>query len=56
MFGMVLYSLDRLYNSVKRHAEASGEWQWLVLISISCLLTFSVKWILYLHPLIIPAR
>ncbi|KAJ1432094.1 Nuclear control of ATP synthase 2 [Sesbania bispinosa] len=27
-FGMVLYSLDRLYISVKRHAEASGEWQW----------------------------
>ncbi|XP_027329358.1 protein DGS1, mitochondrial isoform X2 [Abrus precatorius] len=27
MFGLVLYSLDRLYHSVKRHAEASGEWQ-----------------------------
>ncbi|XP_061372571.1 protein DGS1, mitochondrial [Gastrolobium bilobum] len=27
MFGLVLYSLDRLYRSVKRHAEASGEWQ-----------------------------
>ncbi|KAK2431397.1 protein DGS1, mitochondrial [Trifolium repens] len=27
MFGLVLYSLDRLYSSVKRHAEASGEWQ-----------------------------
>lgn len=33
MFGLVLYSLDRLYSSVKRHAEASGEWHWLVLIS-----------------------
>ncbi|KAK7276633.1 hypothetical protein RIF29_17776 [Crotalaria pallida] len=27
MFGLILYSLDRLYHSVKRHAEASGEWQ-----------------------------
>lgn len=27
MLGLVLYSLDRLYSSVKRHAEASGEWQ-----------------------------
>ncbi|KAI9086835.1 hypothetical protein K1719_031158 [Acacia pycnantha] len=26
MFGLVLYSLNRLYNSVKGHAEASGEW------------------------------
>nr|AFK36447.1 unknown [Medicago truncatula] len=27
MLGLILYSLDRLYSSVKRHAEASGEWQ-----------------------------
>lgn len=27
MFGLVLYSLDRLYHSVKWHAEASGEWE-----------------------------
>lgn len=26
MFGLALYSLNRLYNSVKRHAEASDEW------------------------------
>ncbi|XP_054819441.1 protein DGS1, mitochondrial [Prosopis cineraria] len=29
MFGLVLYSLNRLYHSVKGHAEASGEWQYL---------------------------
>ncbi|CAJ1971223.1 unnamed protein product [Sphenostylis stenocarpa] len=27
MFGLALYSLNRLYNSVKWHAEASGEWE-----------------------------
>ncbi|KAI4308238.1 hypothetical protein L6164_031335 [Bauhinia variegata] len=27
MFGLVLYSLDRLYHSVKWHAIATGEWQ-----------------------------
>ncbi|RVW90759.1 Protein DGS1, mitochondrial [Vitis vinifera] len=26
MFGMVLYSLDRLYRAVERHAKATGEW------------------------------
>ncbi|CAK8538628.1 unnamed protein product [Lathyrus sativus] len=26
-FGLILYSLDRLYSVVKRHAEDSGEWQ-----------------------------
>ena len=31
MFGLVLYSLDRLYHAVERHAKATGEWQWLVL-------------------------
>ncbi|XP_058743106.1 protein DGS1, mitochondrial [Vicia villosa] len=25
-FGLILYSLDRLYSTVKRHAEDSGEW------------------------------
>ncbi|CAI8586665.1 unnamed protein product [Vicia faba] len=25
-FGLILYSLDRLYSAVKRHAEASREW------------------------------
>ncbi|XP_028803932.1 protein DGS1, mitochondrial [Neltuma alba] len=29
MFGLILYSLNRLYSSVKGHAEASGEWQYL---------------------------
>ncbi|KAF7815562.1 protein DGS1, mitochondrial [Senna tora] len=29
MFGLVLYSLNRLCHSVKRHAEATGEWQYL---------------------------
>ncbi|KAL6175027.1 hypothetical protein ACLB2K_051670 [Fragaria x ananassa] len=29
MFGMLLYSLDRLYHAVKGHAKATGEWQWL---------------------------
>ncbi|KAM7502458.1 hypothetical protein LguiB_001362 [Lonicera macranthoides] len=27
MFGLVLYSLDRLYRAVERHAKATGEWQ-----------------------------
>nr|XP_048333702.1 protein DGS1, mitochondrial-like isoform X2 [Ziziphus jujuba var. spinosa] len=27
MFGLLLYSLDRLYLAVERHAKASGEWQ-----------------------------
>ncbi|KAJ7960495.1 protein DGS1, mitochondrial [Quillaja saponaria] len=27
MFGLILYSLDRLYNAVKGHAKATGEWQ-----------------------------
>ncbi|KAI5433416.1 protein DGS1, mitochondrial isoform X1 [Lathyrus oleraceus] len=26
-YGLILYSLDRLYSVVKRHAEDSGEWQ-----------------------------
>lgn len=26
MFGLVLYSLDRLYHAVERHAKATGEW------------------------------
>lgn len=30
MFGLVLYSLDRLFHAVERHAKATGEWQWLV--------------------------
>lgn len=27
MFGLVLYSLDRLLHAVKRHAKETGEWQ-----------------------------
>ncbi|KAD7477636.1 hypothetical protein E3N88_00772 [Mikania micrantha] len=27
MYGLVLYSLDRLYRAVERHAKATGEWQ-----------------------------
>ncbi|KAK8504841.1 hypothetical protein V6N13_056170 [Hibiscus sabdariffa] len=27
MFGLLIYCLDRLYNSVRRHAKATGEWQ-----------------------------
>ncbi|KAK7847380.1 protein DGS1, mitochondrial isoform X2 [Quercus suber] len=27
MFGLVLYSLDRLYHAVEKHAKATGEWQ-----------------------------
>ncbi|ESW13521.1 hypothetical protein PHAVU_008G203700 [Phaseolus vulgaris] len=27
MFGLALYSLNRLYHSIKGHAEASGEWE-----------------------------
>ncbi|KAJ6852947.1 protein DGS1, mitochondrial-like isoform X1 [Iris pallida] len=27
MFGLVLYSLDRLYKSVERHAKLTGEWR-----------------------------
>ncbi|KAF5471065.1 hypothetical protein F2P56_011537 [Juglans regia] len=27
MFGLMLYSLDRLYRAVERHAKATGEWQ-----------------------------
>ncbi|XP_047328719.1 protein DGS1, mitochondrial [Impatiens glandulifera] len=26
MYGLVLYSLDRLYHAVERHAKAAGEW------------------------------
>jgi hypothetical protein len=33
MFGLVLYSLNRLYHAVERHAKATGEWQWLVLFA-----------------------
>lgn len=29
MFGLVLYSLDRLLHAVKRHAKETGEWQYL---------------------------
>lgn len=29
MFGLLLYSLDRLCHAVKGHAKATGEWQWL---------------------------
>lgn len=29
MYGMILYRLDRLFHVVERHAEATGEWQWL---------------------------
>ncbi|XP_038707921.1 protein DGS1, mitochondrial isoform X1 [Tripterygium wilfordii] len=29
MYGLVLYTLDRLYHAVERHAKATGEWQWL---------------------------
>ncbi|KAF3955251.1 hypothetical protein CMV_019508 [Castanea mollissima] len=27
MFGLVLYTLDRLYHAVEKHAKATGEWQ-----------------------------
>ncbi|KAK0605547.1 hypothetical protein LWI29_028000 [Acer saccharum] len=27
MLGLVLYTLDRLFHSVERHAKATGEWQ-----------------------------
>lgn len=30
MYGLMLYSLDRLYLAVGRHARATGEWPWLV--------------------------
>ncbi|XP_056166152.1 protein DGS1, mitochondrial isoform X2 [Syzygium oleosum] len=29
MYGLMLYSLDRLYLAVERHARATGEWPWL---------------------------
>ncbi|KAB2615287.1 hypothetical protein D8674_021875 [Pyrus ussuriensis x Pyrus communis] len=29
VYGLLLYSLDRLYRAVKRHAKATGEWKWL---------------------------
>ncbi|BBH02410.1 dgd1 suppressor 1 [Prunus dulcis] len=29
VYGLLLYSLDRLYHAVERHAKATGEWQWL---------------------------
>lgn len=32
MFGLVLYSLDRLYHAVEKHAKATGEWEWLVFL------------------------
>ncbi|OWM73562.1 protein DGS1, mitochondrial isoform X2 [Punica granatum] len=28
-YGLMLYSLDRLYCAVERHAKATGEWEWL---------------------------
>lgn len=27
MYGLILYTLDRLYRAVERHAKATGEWQ-----------------------------
>lgn len=30
VWGMLLYSLDCLYQAVETHAKATGEWQWLV--------------------------
>ncbi|KAI4383708.1 hypothetical protein MLD38_009514 [Melastoma candidum] len=27
MYGLMLYSLDRLYHAVEKHAKATGEWQ-----------------------------
>ncbi|KAL4384324.1 hypothetical protein GQ457_15G028600 [Hibiscus cannabinus] len=27
MFGLLIYCLDRLYNSVRKHAKETGEWQ-----------------------------
>jgi len=35
MFGLALYSLNRLYHSIKGHAEASGEWERLVALFLS---------------------
>lgn len=29
MYGLMLYSLDRLYRAVERHAQATGEWLYL---------------------------
>lgn len=29
MYGMLIYSLDRLYRAVKEHAKTTGEWQFL---------------------------
>lgn len=28
--GLVLYTLDRLYRAVEKHAKITGEWSWLV--------------------------
>nr|GEV60413.1 protein DGS1, mitochondrial [Tanacetum cinerariifolium] len=28
MNGLLLFTLDRLYRVVERHAKAAGEWQW----------------------------
>lgn len=28
-FGLVLYTLDRLYRAAEKHAKATGEWPWL---------------------------
>ncbi|KAJ4840616.1 hypothetical protein Tsubulata_020918 [Turnera subulata] len=34
MYGLMLYTLDRLFHAVERHAEETGEWQWSDIIDI----------------------
>ncbi|KAH9741846.1 protein DGS1 [Citrus sinensis] len=34
MFGLVLYSLDRLLHAVKGHAKETGEWQYVIMNSL----------------------
>ena len=43
MFGMLIYCLDRLYHAVRRHAKATGEWQWLVHSSVSFMIYVSTS-------------
>lgn len=40
MYGLLLYSLGRLYHSVERHAKGTGEWKWLVSVIIYSLLDY----------------
>ena len=38
IYGMVLYSLDRLYKAAERHAKETGEWMRLASLPVNSIL------------------